>query len=139
MKRNMHLATVGLLAALASVPSAMAASPVAPVYDERKIQAAQVRCFADAATCERNAGYGEHGLILRDACVAGVAMARREMALCLQIKPSGIRDTCHMMCMLRLVRIPIDARTSQTARSAASALSARQHASKAVCAPTNSD
>lgn len=112
----------------------MAASPAAPACDERKIQAAQVRCFADAAksaadpgicerasdlavrfnclslyaehageaaTCERIAEYGEDGPTLRDACIVGVAMARREVALCLQIKPSGIRDTCHMMYMLR--------------------------------------
>ena len=51
----------------------------------------------DTAPCERVDGGGGQGRTLRDACIAGVAVVRREAALCERAQEPNVRDTCYMM------------------------------------------
>lgn len=49
------------------------------------------------AVCERLDGEDEQARTLRDFCIAGVAVARREPALCERPRDIRARDSCYMM------------------------------------------
>ena len=55
----------------------------------------------DPAPCERIVTGDQETQALRDACVSGVAIARRDPGLCRQAGLSVIRDSCYMMLVVQ--------------------------------------
>ena len=51
----------------------------------------------DPAHCERIGTADHHAVAMRDACVSGVARARREPGVCEFVKSETIRDACYLM------------------------------------------
>ena len=55
----------------------------------------------DAGPCQRIAQASPEGQAMRDACLSGVAIARREPAGCEMVESPVIRDSCYMMLVVQ--------------------------------------